>query len=63
MTFDPDVQILYNLTLQDEVSKTEYDAIVITPYGIFVVEAKNFRGAAYINEKGMLQIWQNTNIG
>ena len=55
MTFDPDVQILYNLTLQDEVSKTEYDAIVITPYGIFVVEAKNFRGAAYINEKGMLQ--------
>ena len=55
MTFDPDVRILYNLTLQDEVSKTEYDAIVITPYGIFVVESKNFRGAAYINEKGMLQ--------
>ena len=55
LTFDPGVKILYNIALQDGMSKTEYDAIVITPYGIFVVEAKNFRGAAYITNKGMLQ--------
>lgn len=55
MNYDPHVRILYNITLQDDGSKTEYDAIVITTYGIFVVEAKNFRGTAHITEKGMLQ--------
>lgn len=55
LNFDPGVKILYNIALQDGMSKTEYDAIVITTYGIFVVEAKNFRGAAYITSKGMLQ--------
>lgn len=55
MNYDPQVRILYNITLQDDGSKTEYDAIVITTYGIFVVEAKNFRGTAHITEKGMLQ--------
>lgn len=54
LSFDPHVRLLYNITLQDQMSKTEYDAIAITPYGIFVVEAKNFSGSAYINEKGML---------
>ena len=55
LSFDPGVSILYNIALQDGMSKAEYDAIVITTYGIFVVEAKNFRGAAYITNKGMLQ--------
>lgn len=55
MSFDPNVRILYNITLQGDSSKTEYDAIVSTPYGIFVVEAKNFSGTAYISPKGMLQ--------
>lgn len=54
MSFDHDVRILYNITLQSDGSKTEYDAIVLTPYGIFVVEAKNFSGAAYLSPKGVL---------
>lgn len=54
LEFSPDVKILYNVTLDDGTDRTEYDAIVLTPYGIFVIEAKNFSGDARITEKGIL---------
>ena len=54
MEFSPDVKILYNITLDDGTDRTEYDAIVLTPYGLFVIEAKNFNGDARITEKGIL---------
>ena len=54
LEFSPGVKILYNITLDDGTDRTEYDAIVLTPYGIFVVEAKNFNGDARITEKGIL---------
>ena len=54
LEFSPGVKILYNITLDDGTDRTEYDAIVLTPYGIFVVETKNFNGDARITEKGIL---------
>ena len=54
LEFSPHVKILYNVTLDDGEDRTEYDAIVLAPFGIFVVEAKNFSGNAYITEKGIL---------
>ncbi len=54
LEFSPGVKVLYNVTLDDGTDRTEYDAIVLTPYGIFVVEAKNFNGDARITEKGIL---------
>lgn len=54
LEFSPNVKILYNITLDDGTDRTEYDAIVLAPYGIFVVEAKNFNGNARITEKGIL---------
>lgn len=54
LEFSPDVKILYNITLDDGTDRTEYDAIVLSPYGIFVIEAKNFNGNARITEKGIL---------
>lgn len=54
LEFSSDVKILYNITLDDGTDRTEYDAIVLTLYGIFVIEAKNFSGDARITEKGIL---------
>lgn len=54
LEFSPGVKILYNITLDDGTDRTEYDAIVLTSYGIFVVEAKNLNGDARITEKGIL---------
>ncbi len=54
LEFSPDVKILYNITLDDGTDRTEYDAIVLTTYSIFVIEAKNFNGDARITEKGIL---------
>ena len=41
ISFDKNVKILYNIALEDEDAQAEYDAIVIIPYGLFVVEVKN----------------------
>ena len=54
VSLDPNVRILYNIQLQDEDSQTEYDAIVIAPYGIFVIEVKNWNKEMVIDEYGRL---------
>ena len=54
LSFDQDVKILYNVELEDEDAAAEYDAIAITPYGLFVVEVKNWDYDMKISEKGLL---------
>lgn len=54
ISFDKNVKILYNVALQDEDTQAEYDAIVIAPYGLFVVEVKNWDGEVHIDENGIL---------
>ena len=44
-----------NIALEDEDAQAEYDAIVITPYGLFVVEVKNWGAEMHINENGILR--------
>lgn len=55
LSLDQNVEMLFNITLQEDEMTAEYDAIVITPYGIFVIETKNFRGASHITESGILR--------
>lgn len=55
ISFDKDVEILYNIALEDEDVQAEYDAIVITPYGLFVVEVKNWGAEMHIDENGILR--------
>lgn len=55
MSYDKDVRILYNIALEDEDLQAEYDAIVITPYGLFVVEVKNWGAEMHIDENGILR--------
>ena len=54
LTYDPNVKILYNIALENEGMKTEYDAIVIAPYGLFVVEVKNWSGDVTLTHDGFL---------
>jgi len=53
--YDKNVKILYNIALEDEDAQAEYDAIVITPYGLFVVEVKNWGAEMHIDENGILR--------
>lgn len=62
LQYDNGVKIIYNIALEDEESQAEYDAIVIAPYGIFVVEVKNWSGDLVIDEWGMLHRDANTDI-
>lgn len=55
ISFDKNVKILYNIALEDDDAQAEYDAIVITPYGLFVVEVKNWGAAMSIDENGILR--------
>lgn len=55
ISFDKNVKILYNVALEDEDVQAEYDAIVITPYGLFVVEVKNWGAEMSIDENGILR--------
>lgn len=55
MSYDKDVKILYNVALEDEDLQAEYDAIVIAPYGLFVVEVKNWGAEMYIDTDGILR--------
>jgi len=53
---DRGVKILYNICLEDDDgSKTEYDAIVIAPYGLFVVEVKNIEGKVCLSSDAQLR--------
>lgn len=55
ISFDKNVKILYNIALEDEDVQAEYDAIVITPYGLFVVEVKNWGAEMHIDGNGILR--------
>jgi len=52
---DKSVRILYNLQLEDEDVQAEYDAIVLAPYGMFVIEVKNWSGSMSISPQGLLK--------
>lgn len=54
LNYEPGTRILYNVQLEDSEAKAEYDAIVIAPYGMFVIEVKNWGTAVTINPKGLL---------
>lgn len=54
LSLDKNTRILYNVQLEDEDVQAEYDAIVITPYGLFVVEVKNWDGDITITPSGLL---------
>ena len=54
LSHDKCVQILYNISLKNEDMQTEYDAIVIAPYGLFVVEVKNWNARILLDKDGIL---------
>lgn len=51
---DPGVKILYNVQLEDGEYQTEYDAIIVAPYGLFVIEVKNWGKDMSISPMGLL---------
>lgn len=55
LSYDKSVRILYNVQLEDTDAEAEYDAIVIAPYGLFVVEAKNWNTSVVITPDGLLE--------
>lgn len=55
LSFEKNVRILYNVELEDDDAQAEYDAIVVAPYGLFVVEVKNWGASMIISENGLLQ--------
>ncbi len=49
---DKDYSILHNVTLPDETGRTtQVDHIIVSPYGIFVVETKHYKGWIFGSEK------------
>lgn len=54
LSYDKGIRILYNVQLEDEDAQAEYDAIVITPYGMFVVEVKNWGVPMTVASNGLL---------
>lgn len=62
LTYDPGVKILYNVQLEDGEIQTEYDAIVIAPYGLFVIEVKNWNSPLTISHKGLLSCNKGQNV-
>lgn len=62
LSYDKGIRILYNIQLEDEDAQAEYDAIVISPYGIFVVEVKNWGASMTISANGLLTRNDNSGI-
>lgn len=54
LSYDQGVRVLYNVQLEDDDAQAEYDAIVIAPYGMFVVEVKNWGCEMHIAPNGLL---------
>jgi restriction system protein len=44
-------QIINDVTLPTDTGTTQIDHIVVSPYGVFVIETKNYAGAIYGSEK------------
>lgn len=60
ISIDEKVRVMYNVQLAFGDMKAEYDAIVITPYGLFVVEAKNWKSAnVTLTSQGILKTNEN----
>lgn len=59
LALDKNVRILYNIAIQDGDAQTEYDAIVLAPYGIFALEVKNYNESMRVTESGMLEKLEN----
>jgi len=56
LSLDPRVEILYNTQLRFGDVFGEYDAIVVAPYGLFVIEVKNWKATKLtITDKGILK--------
>jgi hypothetical protein len=62
LSYEKGVHILYNVQLEDEDVQAEYDAIVVAPYGMFVVEVKNWGLAMTISPNGLLTRDDNSGI-
>ena len=62
LTYDKSIRILYNVQLEDEDVQAEYDAIVVAPFGIFVVEVKNWGVSMTISSNGLLTRDDDSNI-
>lgn len=63
ISIDENVRVMYNVQLQFGDMKAEYDAIVITPYGMFVVEAKNWKATnVTLTSQGILKTNENNPI-
>ena len=55
LSMDRSIKILYNISIEDGDCQAEYDAIVVAPYGLFVIEVKNWSGAVKITRNGILK--------
>lgn len=49
-----EMETLYNVTLSDGKERTEYDAVTITPYGVFAIEVKSYSQDMTWDEKGVI---------
>lgn len=54
LSYNKGIRILYNVQLEDDDAQAEYDAIVIAPYGLFVIEVKNWGISMTISPNGLL---------
>ena len=59
LEYDNDTYVLRNVCLHDGEGRTEIDALVVSPYGIFVIEMKNCRKTMTITEDGYFQKLEN----
>lgn len=54
LSYDKEVRILYNIQLEDDDVQAEYDAIIVAPYGLFVVEVKNWGSSVTLSSNGII---------
>ena len=49
-----EMEVLYGVELQNGKGRTDIDSVVVTPYGVFVIEVRNFSQGMVWDEKGMI---------
>ena len=49
-----EMEVIHNITIEDGDECTEFDSIVITPYGIFTIEVKSYGQEMTWDEKGII---------
>ena len=55
LELEQNTEILYNIGLRNGTDQTEIDTIVIAPYGVFLIEIKNFNKDMTLNNKGVFE--------